>query len=122
MMLSFIKDLKAMYGINVKCERSNKAGENEDFKSVCKHEGMGVQFENTTSGTLQHNGRVKQIFTTLFNRVCAMLNGGKFSSFLRNGLWAEAANIVTLLKNKPLAFMRDLSPFQQFFESEIEAS
>ena len=51
----------------------------------------------------------------LFNRVHAMLISKKFSSFLRNSSWAEAANTATLLKINLLTFKRDLSPFQQLF-------
>ena len=69
----------------------------------------GFQFEYTTSGTLQQNGRVERKFSTLLNTMHGMLNGGKFSSFLRNSIWAKAANTVTLLENNILTPMRDLS-------------
>ena len=45
-----------------------------------------------------------------------MLNGGKFNAYLLNGLWAEAANTATTLKNNLITPNRTLSPFQQFFE------
>ena len=51
-----------------------------------------------------------------------MLNGEKFSSFLKNGLWTKAANTATLLDNNLLTKMRDLSPFQQFLGGEREVS
>ena len=38
-----------------------------------------------------------------------------FSSFLRNGIWAEASNTATLLENNLLTPNRDLSQFQHFF-------
>ena len=55
----------------------------------------------------------------LFNWVCIILNKGKFSSFLRIGLWAEAANIPTLLENNLITKAKDLSLFQQFLEGKM---
>ena len=65
----------------------------------CKQERMGVQFEYTIPGTPQQNGQGEQKFATLFNRICEMLNSGKFSSVLRNSLWAKAANATIFLEN-----------------------
>ena len=79
---------------------------------------MGMKFECTAQGIHQQNGCVEQNFTTLFNRVCAMLNIGKFSSFLRNSLRDEATNTVTLLENNLLTHYRDLSPVQHFLVRE----
>ena len=45
-----------------------------DFESEYKEEGMRIKFEYTTPGTPQQNGHVEQKFSTLFNRVCAMIN------------------------------------------------
>ena len=44
-----------------------------------------------------------------------MLNGGKFSTYLQIGLWAEAANTATILENHLITPNRTLSLFQQFF-------
>ena len=76
---------------------------------------MGIQFVYAFPGTPKQNGHVEWKFTTLFNNEYAMLNCGNFSSFLRNGLWPEAPNTATLLKNSILTPNRVLSPFQQFF-------
>ena len=48
-------------------------------------------------GKQQQNGRMEQ-FAILYKQVQAMLNGEKFSPFLKSELWAEAVNILTLLK------------------------
>ena len=40
--------------------------------------------------------------------------GGKFSCFLRNSLWAKAANTATLQENNLTTKSRDLSPFEPF--------
>ena len=70
---------------------------------------MGIQFKYTAPGNPQQNGHVEQTFSTLFDRVHIMLNGRQFSSFLRNGLWAEAANTITLLENTLLTPTREVS-------------
>ena len=84
------------------------------YERACKQEGMGVHLNTPHPVHHNKNGRVERKFATLFNRVHAMLNSSKFSPFLRNGLWAEAANIATLLKINLHTSSRDLSPFQFF--------
>ena len=64
------------------------------------------------------NGHVEQKFSTDSNRVHAMLNSGKFSAFLRNGLWAEAANTATLPENNLLNHRINLSHFQLFWKGK----
>ncbi len=47
-----------------------------------------------------------------------MLNGGKFSSSLRNLLWAEAAQTATVLQNNLVSQKGVMSPYHQFFGRE----
>ena len=54
----------------------------------------------------------------LFNMVHDMLNSGKLSLFMRNGLWAKAMNTTILLGNSLLTSTRGLSPFQHFWEGK----
>ena len=75
---------------------------------------MEVEFEYTAICTSQQNDHVEWKFATLFNQVCAMLIGGIFTFLLRNGLWAQAANTITLLENYLITPNRTLSSFQQF--------
>ena len=51
-----------------------------------------------------------------------MLNSGKCSRFLTNGLWADAANTATLLENNLIMNSRDLFLFQNFLGKERELS
>ena len=44
-----------------------------------------------------------------------MLNGGKFTLYLRSILWPEAANTATFLKNHLTTPNRSVNPFQQCF-------
>ena len=99
----------------------DNASENVPFKKACKQEGMALELQFTTPSIPQQNGRVKQKFATLFNWVCAMLNGRKITCFMRNGFWAEAANTATLLKNRLVTPNRNISPFQQLLEKVREA-
>ena len=47
-----------------------------------------------------------------------MLNSRKFSPFLRNGLWAEAANNAMLLEHNLITKSREIGPIQHYFEKE----
>ena len=44
-----------------------------------------------------------------------MLNGGKFTPYLRSSLWTEVANTAMFLENHLTTPNRSLNPFQQFF-------
>ena len=117
-----IENLKNKYNLLVHYLHHNSEGKNVAFEIACKQEVLGVDFEYTAPGMPQQIGHVKQKFATIFNWVHAMLNGGKFTTYLQNGLWAEAVNTVMLLKNNLLTPHRHLSPFQQFLGRETEAS
>ena len=121
-MLSLIKNIKTKYGIHVWYAHCNNAGEKNDFECICKQEGMGIEFENTSPSTPLQNDCVEWKFIILSNRVCVMLNGGKFLFFLRNNLWTESANTATLLGNNLVTPNRGLNPFQQFLGRDKEAS
>ena len=71
-----------------------------NFGQACKHEWMKIEFEYTARDTPQQNGHVEWKVATLFNKVLAMLNSGKFSAFLNHGLWAEVTNTATLLERE----------------------
>ena len=81
-MIGLIKDLKTKYNLQVQRLRCDNTGENQAFKKACNQEGLGIDFEYTAPGTPQQNGCVERKFATLFNRVQAMLNGGKFTLYL----------------------------------------
>ena len=77
--------------------------------------GWGVDFEFTGLSMPQQNGCIERKFVAIVNWVCAMLNSGNFNAYLQNGLWAEAVNTTTLLKDNLLTPNRNLSPFQHFW-------
>ena len=108
-MLVLINGLKTL---QVQRLQRNNAGENQAFEWTCNQEWLGIEFEYTAPGTPQQNGHVEWKFATFFKRVHAMLNGGKFSSYLWSGLWAEAAMILKIHLITP---KRTLSSYQQIF-------
>ena len=89
--MALLKDLKALQDIDVKYIHFNNVGDNEAFERLCKDEGMCVKFMYTMPCTPQQSRRVKWKIVTMCNKVQSMLNGGKFSCFLRSDLWAKAA-------------------------------
>ena len=41
--------------------------------------GLNVDFEYTSPGTPQYNGRVKRKFETLYGKITAIINGSDFN-------------------------------------------
>ena len=113
-----MNNLKTKLNLQLQRLHCNNAKENQAFKRICNQEGLGIDFKYTALGTPQQNGCIKQKFATLFNWVCAMLNGGKFTAYLQSGLWTEAANTATLLENNLVTPNRTLSPFDNFLGRE----
>ena len=93
-------------------------GEDVALKKTFKQDGMGMEIKFTAPDTPQQKGQVEQEFATLFNLLCAMLNGGKFTTFLKNGLSPKAANTTMLLKNNLITPNRNVRAFQQFLEGK----
>ena len=96
-MKGLIQNLKTKSDINVKYLHSDSAGENVDFKQVCKQEGMGMEFKFTASDIPQQNCHVEWKVAILFNHVCPCSTTGNFLlcqeiNFLRNGLWSKDTN------------------------------
>ena len=120
--LGLVKNLKIKFNLQIQYLCWNNAGENQAFKKTCKEEGLGINFEYTAPGMPQQNGHIKCKFATLFNQVCTMLNGEKFTTYLQSSVWAEAANTATVLKNHLITPNRTLSPFQQFLRKERRMS
>ena len=82
---------------------------------------MGITYEYTVPSMSHQSGMVEHKFVMLYNRVNAMLNGGKFC-FLRNGLWAEAANTATILENNSLWRADERAHFDNFWEGSAKYS
>ena len=79
-MLGLVNNLKMNFNLQVQylcCDNAGKA-----FKKNCKQEGLGINFKYTAPGMPQQNECIKHKFATLFNWVHAMLNSGKFTTYL----------------------------------------
>ena len=110
--MSLIKDLKAAYGIDVKYARCHNDGKKSIFKGLANRKGWAIS--SSTLHIVQHyKGMSREKFAILFHRIHAILNGGKFSPFLRNNLWAESAITANLLEYNLITPTKDSSPFQQ---------
>ena len=55
MMMSLLKDLKAMYGVT---ESYDNAGENEAYEWLCKQEGMEIKFKYITP---VHHSKMREL-------------------------------------------------------------
>jgi len=77
-MLELIKELHNKHKIKVKRIQCNNSGENQSFQQAAKQERLGITFKFTAWETPQQNGRVEQIFATLYGQVQAMMNGTGF--------------------------------------------
>ena len=81
-MLGLVNNLKIKFHLQTQYLRCDNACENQAFEKNCKKEGLGNDFEFIAPGMPQQNEHVEHNFATLFNWVCAVLNGGKFTAFL----------------------------------------
>ena len=114
-MISLIKNLKTKYNIQVQylcCA----------FQKNLQTRRDGKKYQFTTLGTPQQQSCVEQKFATLFNPVHAMLNGGKFTAFLRNSSWTEATNTAMLLESNLFTLNRNICLFQHFLGKGRESS
>ena len=113
-MLGFVDNLKIKFSLQVQYLCCKNSGKNHpryaSTKWVCPVQ-VCYLFQPGTC----HDGHIKHKFATFFYQVCAMLNGGKFASYLQSDLWAEAANTAMILENNLITPNRILSPFQHFF-------
>jgi transposase InsO family protein len=75
--------------------RCDNAGENNTLEKLCEREELGIQFEYTSPGSPQYNGKVEQKFATLYARIRTMMNAALLPRHMRDRLWAEAATIAT---------------------------
>jgi hypothetical protein len=77
-----------------------------------------MHFKFMAPGILQHNGHVKQKFTTLFGRVWSMLNHVKVFDTIRKGVWAEAGGTATLLNVAIVTTTQPVATYVLFYGTE----
>ena len=112
-MLSLIKDLKAMYGFNVKYARCDNAGENEDIEGLVHRKGWVLNLN--TPLKLHYNQTVVLGSNLLLHSTRHMQSSivGNFLLFKKQ-ICAEGVNTVTPVENNLCTPMRNLIPFQLF--------
>ena len=60
---------------------------------------LKIKFEFTPPKSPQYNGKVERKFATLFARLRSMMNTAGMEGDMRTGLWAEAAQMATVIEN-----------------------
>ena len=110
--------MKNMDGVEVEMISCDNAGENKELEKAMKNNGFKTRFEYTAADTPQQNGVVERKFATLFGRIRAMMIHCKCPEELKYKLWAEGANITTMLDNIFVANSSDLSPFDRFYDRQ----
>jgi hypothetical protein len=62
--LNFIQQLQNQHNMTIKYIRLDNSGENKSLEHLCSTTTLQVQFEYTSPGTPQYNGRVERKFAT----------------------------------------------------------
>ena len=87
------------------------------MQELLDDKGMGIKFEYTAVDTPQQNGKVERKFATLYGKVRSALNAAKLKPFLRFGLWAECAKMITKQENILVTGQNQESPYEQFYST-----
>jgi hypothetical protein len=117
-LIPLLKEIKARNGKVVKNLRCNNARENQTLEKECKEQGLGIQFEYTTPGTPQHNGRMERKSAILYGRVRSMLNKANLEPTRRTGIWTEAARTPNLLNTILVSASKPEASHSGFFGKE----
>ena len=79
--LNLFKKILAM-NIQVRMLRMDNAKQNKLIKKILEAEEFNINFQYTTAGTPQQNGRVERKFATLYGNVCSTLYSARISKGL----------------------------------------
>jgi Reverse transcriptase (RNA-dependent DNA polymerase) len=113
--LNFIQQLQNQHNLTIKYIRLDNSGENKSLEHLCKATTLQIQFEYTSPGTPQYNGRVERKFATLYGKIRSVLNSTETPEDIRKGLWAEAANWVTHIENCVVTSTKTVPSYVQFY-------
>ena len=114
----WIKELKAKYGIGIKCIRLDISGENRSLQKECDKQNLGIIFEFSAPGTPQQNSVVERKIPTLMGRSRAMMLTAGFSHQDKRKFWCEVISTTTKLDN--IMVRKDITkpPYTLFYNDE----
>ena len=117
---TWIKELKAKYGIDIKYIRLDSGGENKGLQDECEKQNLRIIFEFTASGTPQQNSVVERKIPTLMGRSRAMMLRAGFSQQDKRKFWCEVISTATKLDNIMVRKERTKPPFTLFYNDEAK--
>ena len=115
---TWIKGLKAKYGIDVKYIWLDNRGENRSLQKECEKQNLGIIFEFTAPGTPQQNSVVERKIPTLMGRSRAMMIEAGFSQQDKRKFWCEVISTATKLDNIIVRKERTKPPYTLFYNDE----
>jgi hypothetical protein len=116
--VNYVIDIEKRFKRVVKYIRCDDAGENRALEKACIKAGLGIQFEYTSPGTPQRNGRVERKFATLYGRVRAMYDFANVEESIRVGTWTECANTAFDIDNLIVSNNKPVSSYPSFYEED----
>ena len=117
---TWIKELKAKYGIDIKYIRLDNSGENKGLQDECEKQNLGIVFEFTAPGTPRQNSVVERKIPTLMGRSRAMMLTAGFSQQDKRKFWCEVISTATKLDNIMVRKERTKPPFTLFYNDEAK--
>ena len=117
---TWIKELKAKYGIDIKYIRLDSGGENKGLQDECEKQNLRIIFEFTASGTPQQNSVVERKIPILMGRSRAMMLRAGFSQQDKRKFWSEVISTATKLDNIMVRKERTKPPFTLFYNDEAK--
>ena len=117
---TWIKELKAKYGIDIKYIRLDNSGENKGLQDECEKQNLGIIFEFTAPGTPQQDSVVERKIPTLMGRSRAMMLTAGFSQQDKRKFWCEVISTATKLDNIMARKERTKPPFILFYNDEAK--
>ena len=119
---TWIKELKAKYGIDIKYVRLDNSGENKGLQDECEKQNLGIIFEFTAPDTPQQNSMVERKIPTLVGRSRAMMLTAGFSQQDKRKFWCEVISTATKLDNIMVRKERTKPPFTLFYNDEAKST
>ena len=115
---TWMKELKAKYGIVIKYVRLDNSGENRVLQKACLKQNLGIIFEFTAPDTPQQNSVVERKIPTLMGRSRAMMITAGVDPQEKQKFWWEVLSTATKLDNIMVRKDRTKPPFTLFYNEE----